>query len=223
MSNIIDTYKAFIRKKATSGGRRPGLHVSDLVSDCLRKSWYRMHDKDKQPEPDDASIDNFYYGTAIHDSFEGMSDIMEYKMCINPYEEIIEDEIIAIDAEMKKNPYKWVSGSLDMILDNTIVDFKTCAKLPSKNHLSYIKQINFYAYMYFLHTDVKIKKGANLYLEKSSGFHNIRLFEFDILDYDLIRDTMIFAMDEIAADEPPEKVPSHFCKTCPYLNVCKPF
>jgi len=223
MIDIVKIYKDFIRKQATSGGRRPGLHVSDLVSDCLRKPYYRMNDTVVR-EHDDDTIDNFFYGTAVHKAFDGMVPNMEYHMCINPFDESIEDVIVDIKKEMKKNPYKWVSGSADAIInDEVILDFKTCTKLPSKNHVSYMKQINFYSYMYYLHTGIEITKGANLFLEKTSGFHSIKLFEFDLQPLDVNREVMMYAMDTIANEEPPDKEPSFFCKWCPYIDICKPY
>jgi hypothetical protein len=203
MTDIIKLYKDFIRKKATSGGRRPGLHVSDLNPDCLRKSYYRMNDTQIR-EFDDNTIDNFFYGTAVHNAFDGIVPIMEYQMCVNPFDEIIEDEIVDINKEMKDNPFKWVSGSADAIInDEVILDFKTCTKLPSHNHVSYMKQINFYSYMYYLYTGIEIKKGANLFLEKTSGFHKIKLFEFDLNSIDINREAMMYIMDIISQEEPP--------------------
>lgn len=222
MVDVIQVYKDFLRKKATSGGRRPGLHVSDLVNDCIRKSYYRMNDTTVR-EFDDDTIDNFFYGTAIHESFDGMFDIMEYHMCVNPFDEIIEDEMVDINKEMKNNPYQWVSGSADAIVgDELILDFKTCTKLPSKNHTSYMKQINFYSYMYYLHTGIEIKKGANLYLEKSSAFHSIKLFEFDLMPLDFNRMMMMDIMDDIGKEEPPAKQAGFMCRYCPYIDICKP-
>lgn len=178
----------------------------------------------KVTEFDNDTIDNFFYGTAIHDSFEGMVDNMEYQMCVNPFEEIIEDEILDIKKEMKDNPFKWVSGSADAIInDEIILDFKTCTKLPTANHPDYVKQINFYSYMYWLHTGIEIKKGANLFLEKSSAFHSIKLFEFDLQPLEFNREVMMLAMDTIGQEEPPERDISFKCKWCPYINYCDPY
>ena len=165
--NIEETYKAFMRKKVEKGGRRVGLHVSDLVSDCLRKGYYRMNDL-TPPKHDDESICNFYFGTAIHESFDGMYDNMEYHMCVNPFEQIIDEEMVDIISEIKSNPYKWVSGSADVITDEFILDFKTAKKMPSKPGDSYVRQVNFYSYMYYMHTGIEIKKGAILYIIKES-------------------------------------------------------
>lgn len=218
---IEEIYRKFIRDKVESGGRRAGLHVSDLVSDCLRKSWYRM--SGLPVIHGDDSVTNFYYGTTVHESFDGMFEIMENKMCVNPYAEITEEEMVDIDKEMKDNPFKWVSGSFDALYNgDTILDFKTAKKLPTSPSMSYIKQINFYSYMYYLQTGVEIKKGCIFYLDKSTAFHNVREFHFDLLTLEENRGHMIAAMDEIAGEEPPEKVPGILCTVCPYKDNCDP-
>lgn len=235
--DIEQIYKDFIRKKATSGGRRPGLHVSDLVSDCIRKPWYRMSGLEQ--EIDDATIPNFYYGTVIHESFEGMFKTMEFHMTVNPFEELIDTEIVDIRKEMKSNPYKWVSGSLDAIVgDNEgILDFKTMAKLKQPFD-SYVKQLNFYSYMYYLYTGIFIDKGYILgiskeYLmefeEKQFLTHgskklggDVKVFEFDLNEPEFNQMMMCDIMDEIAKDEPPERNESYFCNWCPYMKTCEP-
>ena len=220
--DIVKTYRDFCRKRATSGGRRPGLHVSDLVPECIRTSYYRMNDSVIR-EFDNDSIDNFYYGTAIHDSFDGMYPIMEYKMCVNPFMEFTEYDMNDIEREMHDHPYQWVSGAADAIVNNEVIlDFKTCTKLPGKNHESYMRQINCYAYMYYLHTGIEIKKGANLFLEKSSAFHNIRLFEFKLQPLEYTRKYMCEVMDKIGEEEPPERTTTPLCTTCTYKDVCDP-
>ena len=211
----------FIRSKVEGGGRRPGLHVSDIVSECLRKPWYRMSGIDQKPF-DHETLTNFYYGTAIHESFDGMFKVMEKHMCINPFEELIEDEIVDIEKEMKDNPFKWVSGSADAITDSHIIDFKTCKKLPSKPSDQYKRQINFYSYMYYLHTGIEITKGSIIYIEKESAFRKHKIFEFDLLDVDSNRHLMMSAMEQIAAEEPPERKENTLCTTCPFRDNCDP-
>lgn len=221
LSDIIDTYKSFMRKKVESGGRRIGLHVSDLVSDCLRRGYYRMNDSNT-PKHDDDSICNFYYGTVIHESFDGMFDIMEKHMCVNPFEELVDEEIVDIEEEIKNNPYKWVSGSADVITDEFILDFKTSKKMPNKPSDSYIRQVNFYSYMYYLHTGIEIKKGAILYLIKETGLTEHRIFEFDLDDIETNRLKMMRAMDIISQEEPPKQNPNPLCTVCPYKTQCDP-
>jgi hypothetical protein len=211
IETISDTYRKWIREKVTSGNRRPGLHVSDLVSNCLRKPWYRMN-KPSNGKISEISIPNFYYGTVIHESFDGMFPVMEYKMCVNPFDKLIEDDVINFEKDLEDYPFKWVSGSLDAIANNdTILDFKTCKKLPVKAGESYMKQINFYSYMYYLTTGTEIKKGAILYLEKESGFTNTKLFEFKLDDPETNRLYMCKIMSEIENENIPAKVISPLC------------
>lgn len=219
---IETKYKNWIKDKASNGGRRPGLHVSDIVDECLRKPWYRMSGL-KGKEFDHDTLCNFYYGTAIHESFDGMFEIMEKPMCVNPFEELIEDEMVNIEKEMKLNPFKWVSGSVDAIhKDEYILDFKTCQTLPNKVSERYVRQVNFYSYMYYLYTDIEIKKGAILYLEKESGFKKHKVFEFDLKDVDSNRFDMINAMSVISEDNIPNRNVSTLCTDCPYRPNCKP-
>lgn len=219
--SIEDTFKDFIRSKVEGGSRRPGLHVSDLVDDCLRKPWYRMAGLPSKPF-DHETLCNFYYGTAVHESFDGMFPTMEYQMCVNPFEELIEDEIVDIDKEMKDHPYSWVSGSADAINETHIIDFKTCKELPSKPSDRYVKQINFYSYMYYLHTGVEITKGAIIYIEKVSGFREHKIFEFDLMDVDSNRFKMMDIMKTIENDDIPQRHETTLCTVCPYRNDCDP-
>lgn len=172
-------------------------------------------------ENDDDTIAAFYYGTTIHNSFDGMFEIMEYKMHVNPF-----TGSYNVDPNFEpegKQLYKWVSGSLDAIYNNeTIIDFKTCTKIPPKPLGQYVKQINFYSYMYWLHTGIDIKKGAILYLEKTSGFKKTKLFEFDLLDKDIIKDLMCYSLDVLSKDLSPDRNITYACKWCPYIDECDP-
>lgn len=216
MTSIEEIYKNFLRKKVESGSRRHGIHVSDLVSECLRKPWYRMAGLEKQIDED--SVTAFYYGTTIHESFNGMFEVMEFPLYVDPFQDI------ALDEDYKpENKFHAVSGSLDAIANNdTIVDFKTCSKLPSSPSIQYMDQINFYSYMYFTHTGIEIKKGAILYLEKSSGFKNYKVLEFNLNDPETNRLIMCKRITEIETDEPPVRVPTPLCTVCPFLESCKP-
>ena len=202
--------------------RRPGLHVSDLVGECARKPWYRMADDTVKENYDITSIKNFYYGTVIHESFDGMFPVMELKLCVNPYDEISEDEIVDIDKEMKDNPFKWVSGSFDGLMGDTIIDFKTTMKPINKPSPQYVKQINLYSYMYYITTGINIEKGSLLYIVKNSGLRDAIEFQFDLLPKEEVREFMIGVMDEIASEEPPQRVPHIFCTTCQYKKTCEP-
>lgn len=224
--HVLDSYKNHMKKITTGGGRRPGLHVSDIVSDCIRKPWYRMADEEKV-DVDERSMKNFYFGTAVHESFDGMFEVMEMKMTVNPFTRQTENDVKNIKTEIKKDPFSWVSGALDAVVKDddgnptAILDFKTMKKITTP-YSSYVKQINFYSYMYFLYTGIFIDKGIFLCLDKSSGFQEEKVFIYDLVEpetnEELIRDIMI----QIKGDEIPNRNESYFCNWCPYIKTCNP-
>lgn len=233
--SLEEKFEAHLRNKVENENpRRPGLHVSDIVGDCLRKPWYRMVDDgtiNKSPY-DFQSITNFYYGTICHESFEGMFNRMEVNLCINPFKEIHERQVKDIDKEMAEHPFEWVSGSFDAIADdsddmdekdiNTIVDYKTTMKAVSEPSTQYVKQINFYSYMYYVTTGIQVEKGALIYLYKHKGFREYRIFRFPLLTPEENREHMMTAMKEIGGEMAPSRTPHIFCTTCQYREVCDP-
>jgi len=228
---IENIYRNFLRRKVSSGKRRKGIHVSDIVADCLRKPWYRLNSTQPKQPFDEASITNFYYGTTVHESFDGMFEIMEFPMTVSPFMNISEKDYVSNYSKDKfkesfnESPNLWVSGSLDAITDDhsTILDFKTCKKLPDKPSESYVRQINFYSYMWYLYSGEIIKQGAILYLEKSSGFIETRCFGFELDDLETNRLKMCMNMELIAdGGTTPNRNKSKLCQYCNYKKECKP-
>lgn len=198
---------------------REGIHVSDLVYDCIRRAYYNKkygnsieytsgEDIKTSGSLTEREIMTFWIGKKIHEL---------------PITALHETPI----------EYKGVRGTFDEALtingDFIIIDKKTVSKLPSRPYEHHKTQIKYYALMYWKTKNVKAKYGAVLYILKDTSMNNdeiVRVFVFPITDKDY-EDTEVTFIERLTIlknaldkDIPPQRTPSFMCRYCPWQELC---
>lgn len=196
---------------------REGIHVSDLVYNCLRKAYFGKK-----------------FGKAIESLDSGV-----------PVTGLTEREIMTfwIGKKIHELPitnlhetpleYMGVTGTFDEALwindDFIIIDKKTTGRLPSRPYEHHKKQIMFYALMYWKTKGIKANYGSVIYILKNTGMENdeiVRVFTFPITEKDYEKIEVEFVVksttlkNALEKDVPPPREPSFLCKYCPWQEMC---
>ena len=199
---------------------RSGIHVSDLVYSCLRRSFFNIkfgsrieyEDVDGEIKSSGAlterEIMTFWIGKKIH--------------------ELPITQLHEIPVE-----YMGVKGTFDEALwidDNFIIlDKKTVSKLPSRPYEHHKTQIMYYALMYWKTKGVKAKYGAVVYILKDTSVGNdeiVRVFVFPITDKDYneieitLKSRLAILKKALKDDVPPPRVPTFMCRYCHWQELC---
>uniref|UniRef100_A0AAU7N495 Exonuclease n=1 Tax=Nitrosopumivirus cobalaminus TaxID=3158414 RepID=A0AAU7N495_9VIRU len=190
------------------------IHVSDIVG-CGLRSWYRVHEKIKEPESE-SSMFNFFMGHLIHEEII-LSEENELYMQGN----IESMEVDCTDSNER------LVGSMDNIIEidgeKVICDTKTCFRLPKEDELpeGYRKQLNLYKLLYYIETGIEVKKGAILWLEKMTSLKNHKANVIELDELVDIRKMALDRMRNITGDKAPEPETHKWCKYCPYYKTDK--
>lgn len=221
LDDISDTIKSLFMRKVIEDLEedRDGIHVSDLVYPCVRKSFFNMkyggrieYDDDGETKSStsltEREIMTFWIGKKIHElPITKMHEIpVEYMGVKGTFDEAL-----------------WINGNF------IIIDKKTSSKLPSRPYEHHKTQIKMYAYMYWKTMGEKAKYGAVIYILKDTSMANteiVRVFTFPITDEDYkvtkhIFETRLNALLEaLRTDVPPERVPTFLCRYCHWQELC---
>ena len=213
-SEIIDTlYESGIIKAAAQIPRK-GIHVSDLTQDCTRKAAYRLRGFEPEPLSFKQAVP-LVHGTALHEKVNlgGKNEVpvkadfcLPEKGFLSTTVEGTIDDIIEIDDEL------------------IICDKKTTAKsIPGKIPSQYQWQLNIYKLLYFMQEDIDIKRGAVVWIDKSSGWKNHRTSIINLLPNKKI-DTYVRSKLALLIRKPlPQRVVTPLCEYCPFFKRCKPY
>jgi CRISPR-associated protein Cas4 len=204
-------WKAVIRKVEEESGDRSGIHVTDLVYDCLRRAYY------------DKKIGELI--SAVSDS-EGLMVVwigqMLHEMPIDPvnceHEKEVEIEFDGVRVEGRVD-------ELCRLGDNYIVvDKKSSRTIPNAPHDHHIKQVLFYSAILTRKYGYRVSHAGILYLDvanlKVKLFLiplNTQIAEVALRELERKAKTLSQA---IQANIPPPPEPGWLCSYCPYFKKC---
>lgn len=224
MSNeqIIDfLYERAVISAATQEPRT-SIHVSDLTQDCTRKAAYRLRGFSPEPLSFKQAVP-LIHGTALHEKIDlgGQNEVP------------VESSFYTLTKAMNdgaKGIYDKVTvkGTIDDIvqIDDELIlcDKKTTAKsIPKKIPSQYQWQLNIYKLLYFRQTGIDIKRGAIVWIDKSSGWKVHRTSIIDLLPNEKILDFVRDKLQLLQRKALPSRVITPLCNYCPHLKRCKPF
>jgi hypothetical protein len=223
--------------KAMDTERKGQLHVSDVISPCMRKVWYGKHDNDKSMDTE--SMRALYFGQIIHSHTElAIPKFHEIEMAYN----YVTDRVVDLE-KMKDipldDPIWWdiIIGSLDDLLEIdgefVICDKKTTGSIDwfSKERTSasdsHIDQLNHYRVLLQKCKNIDAKFGCVIYIDSK----NSQRFEKPILKpfrlkpieeaLENIRTNGKILKEAILKDKKPERTICYLCSgMCPYAEKC---
>lgn len=222
-SNIIDSlFEQSIVNFEKQQENRTNIHVSDLVSNCMRKPWYRLRDY-QQSVKDFSKALPLVHGTMLHECTNLGGLQHELKLAGNVK---TMKPARYTNKPRKADRYEVIQGSMDDLVEIDdvlyICDKKTTKQIPKEISLQYQTQLNIYKLLYFINYNVDIPRGAIIYVDKTSGWSKHRTITFDLLDVNSIRDYVLSALVVLEQDDTPKRVESYLCNWCPFFEECKP-
>jgi len=204
---IIDNlYEEGIIKAGTQTPRK-SIHVSDLTQDCTRKAAYRLRGFELEPLSFKQAVP-LVHGTALHEKVN-LGGQNEIKIATVINDNLIKgtiDDIIEIDDEL------------------IIIDKKTTAKsIPKKIPSQYQWQLNIYKLLYYMEKGIEIKRGAVVWIDKSSGWKNHRTSIINLLPIKKIFTYVRSKLQLLEGKALPPRVVTPLCEYCPFFKRCKPY
>ncbi|MEM4863527.1 MAG: PD-(D/E)XK nuclease family protein [Candidatus Nezhaarchaeales archaeon] len=147
---IIARFWKAVMKSIDDGQRASEIHVTDLVYDCIRRSWYDKQVGDVVSDP--KGIMAVWIGRMLHEMPVCDEHEVELKYTTPSGIEITGrmDELCVIDGDV------------------VIIDKKTTRQIPGKPLDHHVKQLLYYAYMLWKVRGVRASKIAVLYIDVSS-------------------------------------------------------
>ncbi|MFB5617554.1 MAG: PD-(D/E)XK nuclease family protein [Nitrosopumilus sp.] len=223
-ANIIDDlYEQSIINFESKQEARKNIHVSDLVSDCVRKPWYRLHGY-KQKEKTFKQALPLVHGTMLHEcvDLEGLEH--EVALAANVYKD---EPAKYTNKKRGKDYFEIVQGAMDDLIeiddDLIICDKKTTKSIPKEVSLQYKTQMNIYKLLYTINNpDVDIKKAAIIYIDKTTAWAKHKTIVFDLLDIGEIKQFVLDRLALLEGQQLPPREESFLCHWCPFIDECKP-
>ena len=225
-SIVYARFRDYQEQFVNGSGRLNTIHVSDVIQECLRKSYYSA----KYPkEFDDRLKGILYIGQAIHNLSE-IGDMHELTMCYN----FATNKAMDMDDVKKATPeeqrYILTGTCDDVIFDKEhgaiIVDKKTWSskgwvkKEPSIEH---VRQLNAYRFLLKETRGIDAKYGVVLYLDKYTEMETPLPMMVE-LDNPEVTKAHIMEKISILNDGMPEPTPCWLCNKkivyCKYKKEC---
>lgn len=200
INDMIDeqTYKA-LSNVVEGEERTDGIHVSDLKSNCLRKSYYH---KVKESQYDLDGMLKMAFGKLVH-KFE-----------------------LAPNSEHEKLFEEWngIHGTPDDVWNGVVIDKKTTRNVPNKVRVHDRRQLEMYSailddYGY------DIIGCAVIYIDMGRNPKiDVKSFPLDNVDFDDIREEMLDKKStlemHLEIGEPPERNVGWICNYCNFTKFC---
>ncbi|MEM1759596.1 MAG: PD-(D/E)XK nuclease family protein [Thermofilaceae archaeon] len=188
-----------------SSGSREGIHVTDLLYDCLRRAWYGK--RVGEPISDPQGVLAVLVGQKLH----------EIAVC--------DEHEVAVEHVTSRGTR--VVGRVDEICtvggETVVLDKKTTRQLPSKPHEHHVRQVTFYAAV--LHrAGRRVDRVAVLYVDVANL--QTRLFvlpvtpvglEQALAELETLADGLAAAL---ASDTPPPRRMGWWCDYCSLFRRC---
>jgi len=222
-SDIIDSlYEQSIINYEKKQEKRTNIHVSDLVSDCMRKPWYRLRDY-QQKEKSFGEALPLVHGTMLHECVNLGGIEHELKLAGNiktmkPVE--------YTNKPRKKDRYECIQGSMDDLIEIddelVICDKKTTKQIPKIVSEQYQQQLNIYKLLYYINYNVEVKTGAIIYIDKTSAWNKHKTITFELLDIQDIREYCLESLGVLKQEGIPDRTESFLCNWCPFYKECAP-
>jgi len=196
---------------------REGIHISHLVGECLRSSWYGIK----------------YGGTGVSDDgeefgFKTETSIITLWLGKKLHETPISNVVIA-GRSGHEFTLQWmdVTGTADEILyiDDSfvVVDKKTVNTLPRFAYDRHIRQIQYYALMLYKLHNIKVDYGAVVYIKKALKLEDmeaVKVYVFPIGNLVDIENDFISRVFALKDDVPPVAVRGKHCAFCRWQEIC---
>jgi len=199
---------SFLRKvlEELKDDRRNEIHVTDLVYNCIRRAYYSKKYGFTSDEDisgfDEQSMLTLWIGKKLHEI--KLSDKHEFEI-----------------------EFEGIKGSIDEILhigdELIILDKKTTRKIPSSPYEHHIRQIEYYAAMYYAIYGIDVRYGAVLYIDVANKKSVVHVFTLSG-DKEQILKEMIEKKekleDAIKNNKVPEAKVSWLCDYCGHFERC---
>jgi CRISPR/Cas system-associated exonuclease Cas4 (RecB family) len=204
-------WRAVIKKVEEESGDRSGIHVTDLVYDCLRRAYY------------DKKLGDLI--SAVSDS-EGLMVVwigqMLHEMPIDPvnceHEKEIEIEFDGVKVEGRVDELCRLGDSY------IVIDKKSTRSIPSNPLDHHIKQVLFYSAILTRKCGYRVSHVGVMYLDVA----NLKTKLFIIPINTQIVEVALREMERKAkllsqalqTNNPPAPDPGWLCSYCPYFKKC---
>jgi len=177
------------------------IHVSE-VCQCLRKAWFNRKRGDAKTlkHLSDSKCVVLSYGLALHHVLaEYLSRDTKFR-AEEPIEYKISDDLV-------------LCGRADLIGDSSVVEFKTCRKVPERPYEHHLMQINAYLHMYGKSTG---------YLVYISAYGDVKVF--DVCRSEELWRAVVLRAEKLRkyliSDELPPPERSKLCEYCEWKFHC---
>jgi len=190
-------YTSFRRAWEEDRGRFPPpsnvVYVTEITQ-CLRKSWYQ---RTLAEPPSDEKVVLMVMGDGAHFLLK-------------------ESFPLGAGEELKEKEYEGVKirGRVDRLLENTIIEFKTVAKIPNRPYDSHVAQSQLYMWLF------DKPKAYIIYVSRSNG--KVKAFEVNRNEEEiekLLKRVKMFS-EALSKGCIPKPEESKLCSYCEYLNIC---
>ena len=204
-------WRAVIRKVEEGSGDRRGIHVTDLVYDCLRRAYY------------DKRLGELI--SAVSDS-EGLMVVwigqMLHEMPIDParceHEKQIEVELDGVKVE----------GRIDEVCrfgeTHVVIDKKSTRTIPSSPYDHHVKQVLFYSAILIKRYGYRVSHAGILYLDVANLKTRLFIFPVSMQMVDVAMKEMEKKAKtlhhSLSRNIPPPPDPGWLCSYCPYFKRC---
>jgi len=204
-------WRAVIKRLEEGSGDRSGIHVTDLVYDCLRRAYY------------DKKLGDLV--SAVSDS-EGLMVVwigqMLHEMPIDPvsceHEKEIEIEFDGVRVEGRVDEACRIGDSY------VVIDKKSSRAIPNVPHDHHIKQVLFYSAILSKRYGYRVSHVGVLYLDvanlKTKLFLipvSIQMLEVALRELERKAKALSQALQ---SNTPPLPDPGWLCSYCPYFKKC---
>jgi hypothetical protein len=232
-TNVVSAYRKaqqdFLKK--SNNKRLNTWHVSDFVSECIRKSYYsKLHPEKFSPEKQSL----FWFGHIVHEHTP-LSKINELTMCydIEKDKALTPDEVLEMPLD---DLGTIITGTLDDLMKIgdkfVIADKKTYSgssyyKKTSPDY-SYDLQVNIYRVLLKETYGIDAEFGCLLYLDKMNNLDPTPI-AFELKPIDETKEKMRYILSELRKGQTPEPNVCWLCNGknkkgqiyCSYVDLCK--
>ena len=229
---VVDSFHTAQDKllRQNTGSSIKTMHVSDLVSPCLRKSYYQRLYPMYEMTDDMRSI--LFHGTVVHEHSK-LAPFHEITMCYDVTKDLAypPEDVKQMDDKQREGI---ISGTVDDVVkygDHYVIcDKKTYnSKGYTKKEVdpSHALQVNIYNVLLTEAYNITAKYGCVLYLDKMKDLKELPMvFELDPLDE--VKEFMRSAYNKLSDVRPPEGEICFLCNGknklgkiyCNYLDQC---
>jgi len=171
--------------------RKPGLHVSDLTPDCLRRSWYEKHlGAFNSP----STLLSFWKGRKLH-------------------------EIRLLKQSELELEWGGILGTIDQYEDGNLLDLKTTTNTPDRLPEPYRRQIEYYRVL-LERNGYPVQTAHVLFFNLVDNQTKLFTLDSIRTQTDIEKE-MLERKTILEQSEPPDRnVDDQYCKFCSYGCVC---